>query len=575
LPFANTCIVHKQTCAKRDVKTKKMQANDQRKKETWSLVEVVHQPKAMKYTLLAGGTLLCTYFLYRSYIHGSKVSKTIVSAPGKVLITGGYLVLENGYSGLVLATSSRFYSSVETAIAARRTDSSSFKIQFHSPQFYSKTEFVLSRSSSIFEGNEIRISRASDSKENKYIEFSILFAVSVVQYFASQKLDRTNSMKVQVVADNDFYSQRQNLKDLGKPVDLKSLKELPAFYAPDGKNKIHKTGLGSSAALVTSLVAALLLHFEVVDINTDNGREMVHRLSQFVHCLAQGKIGSGFDVSAATFGSQKYTRFSSQVLKSCLELAERKNHALTYYFICDQELINIIVRDLELELLKQLRPTSKWDNQHIPFQLPPGLSLFVADVDQGSNTPSMVRQVLQWKSDNKEEATEVWNQINSLNNSVELLFNELTSFSKRNFETYMHTLSELSRIPSSEWLSRYEQKASLSYMIADCLSRIRYNFGYIRQKLKYMGQQSGVPIEPDEQTKLLDATMNVNGCLIAGVPGAGGYDAIFSILFGNEQEARACVEQLWLNYSNAVVCPLLLKESNSKGIENVPLDQFK
>lgn len=190
---------------------KRMQTDDQRKKETWSLVKVLQQSKVIKYALLAGGTLLCTYLLYRGYIHRSKVSKTIVSAPGKVLITGGYLVLENGYSGLVIATSSRFYSSVETAIAAGRTDSSSFKIQFHSPQFHSKTEFVLSKSSSIFEGNEIRITRSSDSKQDRYIEFSILFAVSVAQYFASQMLDRTKSMNVQVVADNDFYSQRQNV----------------------------------------------------------------------------------------------------------------------------------------------------------------------------------------------------------------------------------------------------------------------------------------------------------------------------------------------------------------------------
>jgi phosphomevalonate kinase len=34
---------------------------------------------------------------------------TVVSAPGKVLVAGGYLVLDPAYSGLVIATSSRFY----------------------------------------------------------------------------------------------------------------------------------------------------------------------------------------------------------------------------------------------------------------------------------------------------------------------------------------------------------------------------------------------------------------------------------------------------------------------------------
>lgn len=45
-----------------------------------------------------------------------------------------------------------------------------------------------------------------------------------------------------------------------------------------------------------------------------------------------------------------------------------------------------------------------------------------------------------------------------------------------------------------------------------------------------MGKESSVPIEPDTQTALLEATLKVDGVLIAGVPGAGGYDAIFCII---------------------------------------------
>jgi phosphomevalonate kinase len=39
--------------------------------------------------------------------------KRVVSAPGKVLITGGYLILEQPNSGLVLSTSARFFAIVE------------------------------------------------------------------------------------------------------------------------------------------------------------------------------------------------------------------------------------------------------------------------------------------------------------------------------------------------------------------------------------------------------------------------------------------------------------------------------
>lgn len=42
-----------------------------------------------------------------------------VSAPGKALVTGGYLVLDERFSGLVLSTSARFYAQVATVVAVR------------------------------------------------------------------------------------------------------------------------------------------------------------------------------------------------------------------------------------------------------------------------------------------------------------------------------------------------------------------------------------------------------------------------------------------------------------------------
>jgi phosphomevalonate kinase len=46
---------------------------------------------------------------------------TVVSAPGKVLVAGGYLVLEPQYRGLVIATSSRFYCVVQDDEEAHET----------------------------------------------------------------------------------------------------------------------------------------------------------------------------------------------------------------------------------------------------------------------------------------------------------------------------------------------------------------------------------------------------------------------------------------------------------------------
>lgn len=59
---------------------------------------------------------------------------TVVSAPGKVLIAGGYLVLDPAYTGIVVSTSSRFYTAI--------SDQQSLKpatIRVQSPQFIEAT----------------------------------------------------------------------------------------------------------------------------------------------------------------------------------------------------------------------------------------------------------------------------------------------------------------------------------------------------------------------------------------------------------------------------------------------------
>lgn len=109
------------------------------------------------------------------------------------------------------------------------------------------------------------------------------------------------------------------------PRTISSLSKIPPFSSQGVPlADVHKTGLGSSAALITSLVTSLLLRFSVIS-STDlterptEARTLAHNLAQFVHCLAQGKVGSGFDVSAAVFGSQLYTRFDPARLQPLME----------------------------------------------------------------------------------------------------------------------------------------------------------------------------------------------------------------------------------------------------------------
>jgi phosphomevalonate kinase len=124
------------------------------------------------------------------------------------------------------------------------------------------------------------------------------------------------------------------------------LKKIKSFNSTGvNLSDVHKTGLGSSAALITSFVYALLVHLSVLPKSTPSeegeelgnlgggkkdaeGRRLAHNLAQYVHCLAQGKVGSGFDVSAAVFGSHLYTRFDPGVLQPLMDDATVRIFAL-------------------------------------------------------------------------------------------------------------------------------------------------------------------------------------------------------------------------------------------------------
>ncbi len=98
----------------------------------------------------------------------------------------------------------------------------------------------------------------------------------------------------------------------------------------------------------------------------------------------------------------------------------------------------------------------------------------------------------------------------------------------------------------------------LQKKVIEVLCGIREKFLTARRLLKHMGQSAGVEIEPDEQSALADATMNIEGVLAAGVPGAGGQDALFAIVLSSC--SRHSVEQLWSTWGSGslLVCPLIL-----------------
>ena len=65
----------------------------------------------------------------------------------------------------------------------------------------------------------------------------------------------------------------------------------------------------------------MLVHFQLVEGGepfgtrlSEKALSLIHNTSQYVHCLAQGKVGSGFDIASAVYGSHLYTRFDPSVI---------------------------------------------------------------------------------------------------------------------------------------------------------------------------------------------------------------------------------------------------------------------
>ncbi|KAJ7084399.1 phosphomevalonate kinase [Mycena belliarum] len=479
---------------------------------------------------------------------------TVVSSPGKVLIAGGYLVLDRAYAGVVVSTSSRFYTVVQDSVGK------SDLITVRSPQFLEAT-WVYSVK---LEPSVIVEQLPSNTSKNKFVHLalrSILSLACEMKGIAHVRSRLSAGIDVCIVGDNDFYSQRAQLAALGLPRTLASLSQIAPFVPTGVKlSSVHKTGLGSSAALITSLVSSLLLHLSIIppsDLieNGTHGRRLAHNLSQYVHCLAQGKVGSGFDVSAAVFGSHLYTRFDPAVLQQLMADDASASQSL----------------------LSTVSPSNEaWNYRVAPFQLPPLTRMMLADVDAGSDTPSLVGKVLKWRKDDSAAADALWSSLDRLNQSMAQTILKLKDQHSHNPEIYENCLYSLSLKKTTEWLSEPSNSASEEAIISN-FNEVHTFSEAIRGKMREMGTLSGVPIEPVEQTKLLDLCIAQPGVIGGGVPGAGGYDALWLLVCDpvDSPSSQQCpvkiIERVWSTYKELDVSPLSAVESMAGGAR---IEQF-
>ena len=256
---------------------------------------------------------------------------TTVSAPGKVLVTGGYLVLDRAFAGSVLGVSARFHSSIQSEgpAHAAATGLRPVQVAVHSPQVSQHVgQYTLQL-------EDLALTNIAGDK-NKFVVLSLRVALAVLSSLAGASFAShfVHNWAIHLRADPEFYTP-------------------PAPNTPPGTS-LGKTGLGSSAGLVASLVSAVFVHCLPADVallvaadwnaateasaaptsaSSANSaqlpvapaspisaplRDLCHMLAQIVHCAAQGKVGSGFDISTATYGTQFYRRFSADSIEAVI-----------------------------------------------------------------------------------------------------------------------------------------------------------------------------------------------------------------------------------------------------------------
>ncbi|SPJ74720.1 related to phosphomevalonate kinase [Fusarium torulosum] len=430
-----------------------------------------------------------------------------ISAPGKVFLAGGYLVLDQEYTAFVFGLNARINiiaGEIHTTAGVQLTE-----IVVDSPQFLEaqwRYGYHLAG-----EGGGIKVTQlqvGAQINPNPFVETTLSYALTYIDRVAGHRSSHSMTpARLIILADNDYYSHSES----------ESTRTGRFAKFPVTLGDANKTGLGSSAALVTSLTASLLAHYlpeDLFDVQSDQGKRTLHNLAQAAHCAAQGKVGSGFDVATAVYGSCRYRRFSPEALSKIPEPG---------------------AAGFADSLVKLVDGESAWDVEVLKdaVTMPKGIVLRMCDVDCGSKTVGMVKKVLAWKAANPEESKKLWDELQ-----------------KRN-EELIATLN------------------------AGDVAQLPEKITAVREMIRQMGSASEVPIEPESQTELLDALSTVEGVYGGVVPGAGGYDALV-LLMKDDDETKQRVEvflEKWAKEKGTKV-KLLGVKGEMEGVRSESLDMY-
>lgn len=233
-----------------------------------------------------------------------------IKTPGKLMIAGEFAVLVPKQRIVVMAVNRFVYTTIEES-TENTLSLENFKLQYLKWDHTENGVFV-----------------HSENKQKDYVENAMTIAMTYL---------KENGVSV-------------------KPCHLSVHSELDDISGV-------KYGLGSSAAVVTSVITAILNMF----LHTEPSKTLIFKLASMTHVKTQGN-GSGADIAASTYGGVlAYTSFQAEWLNDAMNVAE----SIT-------ELVN--------------KDWIYWSVE--PIQLPDALQLSIGWTGKPASTSHLVRDIL-------------------------------------------------------------------------------------------------------------------------------------------------------------------------------------
>ncbi|MBI2675261.1 MAG: phosphomevalonate kinase [Candidatus Aenigmarchaeota archaeon] len=260
-----------------------------------------------------------------------------ISAPGKLFLAGEWAVLETGNPGIVAAVDRRVFAEVEERQGNILIDLPDFGIE---------------GIEAAFDGKSIIYKSEVPDEQKKKLAFIKAAIEAALQYLGPWRPFR--------------------IKSYGKDMEAEI----------DGVRK--KIGFGSSAAAVVACMAAVL-RFNGMEIRSKEAKDVICKLSAIAHYLAQGKVGSGFDVAASTYGGIfVYQRFDPDWLLERIRLNEGM-----------RPIVNSIWPSFSIEPLARIE----------------GMHLLIGWTKESADTAEMIRQMDSFRNSDREEYDRIYGNI--------------------------------------------------------------------------------------------------------------------------------------------------------------------